>query len=417
MKPATVAVSALLTITLVPASAAAFRTLAEELDVGGPVRWASATLEIELSEDVPSSLELAAVERDVLEAAAVWSEPACSSISLPRVSVSDAGAEPLDGRNTVEWVTDWEARGFGGDQPAMTDVQVEEAGDGWRIVEADIYLNAEHFDWTTDAARGEEQRVRDVLVHELGHFIGLEHPCEVGSDGDAPDCESASESVALSVMHPEATALESLAEDDAAGVCSLYPDEAPSDTPEVAQDPDEPELPIVSTSVPDCESAHCQGPGPRGDPCAQHDDCKSGICAPEGFCAARCQSGGDCDPGARCVAAGGERLCETALEPFAGECDNADDCLGGECISWNGGPRQCSRSCDEAQPCPSGWDCVTEAGRSVCAPPPEVSEGCSCRLASPSRDARGGLLTLLLGIWVTTRMGRDRRGRHSGDER
>jgi hypothetical protein len=128
----------------------------------------------------------------------------------------------MDGRNTIAWVSDWKARGYPSSAPGNTDMQYRGREGAWQIGEADVYLNAQDFDFSFGT--GSELEAQAVITHELGHALGLLHPCEPKGVDGAPDCDSVSGEVTQTTMYPFYTAGQStLAPDDEAGLCFLYP--------------------------------------------------------------------------------------------------------------------------------------------------------------------------------------------------
>jgi hypothetical protein len=80
-----------------------------------------------------------------------------------------------------------------------------------RIVDADIEFNSQHYRYTTtDAAVLVEIDVMNTMVHEVGHFLGLDHSAnpEATMFASAPVGETKKRS-----LHP----------DDEAGICEIYP--------------------------------------------------------------------------------------------------------------------------------------------------------------------------------------------------
>ena len=108
------------------------------------------------------------------------------------------------------------------------------------IIDADIEINAVNNLWADVVAHPElvdRHDLQNVLTHEIGHLLGLDHSCLTSTGGvtrpndnagqPVPDCATASASVRATTMFPSAAAAEverrTLEPDDRAGVCGLYP--------------------------------------------------------------------------------------------------------------------------------------------------------------------------------------------------
>jgi MYXO-CTERM domain-containing protein len=111
-----------------------------------------------------------------------------------------------------------------------------------QIYDADIEVNLLDFQWGDVVADGKlrvDMDLQNALTHEMGHFIGLDHTCynplspgttarPIDSTGAmVPDCDVAPPDVQETTMYPSAMPGDiqkrTLAPDDQAGVCGIYP--------------------------------------------------------------------------------------------------------------------------------------------------------------------------------------------------
>lgn len=212
-----------------------------------PVRWREPSLNLTLdARTLPAGMERSEAIGAARRAAAAWSGVACSSLQITITEGDVASGSNADGLSTVAFRT--RAWCLGGIRrvgrchdpraAAMTTLRLGRRPRGQGdipITEADIELNAVHFAWS--AAKDERTSgtvdLVTVLLHELGHVIGLAHVCRRGEDAAhrLPSCEAATTAVASSVMVPAgdvAGALtlplrRALAPDDRRAACALYP--------------------------------------------------------------------------------------------------------------------------------------------------------------------------------------------------
>lgn len=200
------------------------------------------------SADVPDDSELEALAR----AAANWSE-ATQGCSYLRLKVLEPRADAKPGfdrrgpnESVVSWIEDdWRALKVG-DGPAPSGAtaitliffnDVPTSADYGRIYDADIYLNGQHFTFSTGGERGLTD-VENVLTHELGHVMGLDHTCDDGQrrplpldnlGQPIPSCSSGNLGAAVTeaTMFPNAATGESKKRTpeagDVHGVCQTYP--------------------------------------------------------------------------------------------------------------------------------------------------------------------------------------------------
>ena len=354
-------------------TAHAYRTGSDlpEFRDAGPVHWHAQPITLELVKPLPAGVTANEVRRAIEEALSAWSEPSCSGVELSLASESASEAGPADEHNTIEWVFDWSARGFDTDLPAVTDVQYTQDGPYARIVEADIYLNAD-FDWQPRASPvgNGSPDVLAVVTHEAGHVLGLLHPCEVDSTADpsAPSCVSGT-SWEDSTMYPIfAPSQSTLAKDDVDGVCALYP-----------ADPDD-----GSTAGEECSARACgsdAGARPATGPCDGGSTCQDAGCSGPGCSADKLATG------------------ET--------CDSPDECEDNRCLSGMTSAPVCTRDCGPRLPdCPADWSCVAVDDEPVCVPP----DSSGCAISGAGKNApRGATLPTLLAMMITLSYRRMRR--------
>jgi hypothetical protein len=193
------------------------------------------------SDDVVDGSDLAAV-RASFDA---WSHLPCSDFAFrfdgltnETTTGGDAGSE---GVNLVVWrelLTEWVADGNSPLYYAVTTLSFEKCSGA--LVDADIEVNGGNNTWTTDPEHVSVD-VQNVLTHEVGHVLGLDH----SSDANA-------------VMYARAAAGETskrtLTQDDIDGACYLYPKEG-----------DPPWLEQSDGCATGC-SAGCRRPAPGSTP-------------------------------------------------------------------------------------------------------------------------------------------------------
>lgn len=162
-------------------------------------------------------------ERITAESFAEWTSASCGAASTGiEVEQTDEDAQgsnaefaPEGGNvNLVAFVRDWDERGYLPSAYAVTTTWFGvRSGE---IFDADILLNEEHWSWMEcpegGCTDGRDVDLKNTLVHEIGHFLGLAHS-GVGAE----------ESTMWSCAPPGQVIKRDLDPDDIEGLCSIYP--------------------------------------------------------------------------------------------------------------------------------------------------------------------------------------------------
>jgi MYXO-CTERM domain-containing protein len=91
-------------------------------------------------------------------------------------------------------------------------------------------------------------------------------------------------------------------------------------------------------------------------------------------------------------------------DPVGGACGSTTTCPSSICLADSAGS-YCSRLCEDAAPCPTGYTCEAIQGLSICQRPPPAHSGCSVRESDPTKPIPW-FISLGLGVLA---LGRRRR--------
>jgi hypothetical protein len=253
LRAGSAAIALLATVHALPARGYV-RAVAES---GAPLWWRTTCIGMELDlTSPPPSLTADQYLAAGIEAARAWSRPAvaCTGIQLTMSRQgADASDTGLDGRNVIVFRADLWCEHPVPDDPslrycypanALAVTTVTKNKTTGEIVDADMELNAVRYAWADLAAHPELASPRtadfqNTVTHELGHVLGLAHPCWIANDGPAPlldndgqpepSCNdpnlpaTIADSTMFSSVSTSDTVRRTLAPDDQRAVCEIYP--------------------------------------------------------------------------------------------------------------------------------------------------------------------------------------------------
>lgn len=207
---------------------------------GAPWRWAELPVRFHPDQGGLGRLDNATLLRLVDEAFAVW-----TAVPTAALRVQSAGALPED--VTVENYTRYWNTCGDGLTPIIfdTDGRILDAivgvGKGERlrglasrcavyatgeIYEAEIIINGRYYDGIADGDPEDTlDGLRELLVHEIGHLLGLAH-AQTNAVDDAGRLDTVSGDLPMMFGLPHRTPIRTLHLDDVAAISALYP--APS---------------------------------------------------------------------------------------------------------------------------------------------------------------------------------------------
>jgi hypothetical protein len=288
-----------------------------------------------------------------------WQSVSCTYLSFTSGMWMDPKVVGNDGVNRVFWKTAMD--GWTESQATIALTYTFFRTTDNVITDADITINNVNWSFTTDPSKvgmGTPAKVdvQSVVVHEVGHFFGLDH---------------STDPTAVMYGTNNQPIKRMLAEDDIEAICSLYSNGMP---------------------VPNVPGGPTMMGGPVGAPCKQMTDCASGICANDGavmrvYCTEKCTPGtqGTCPAGFACTPAAGDNYClvPDTIDEICDPCMDGSQCASGFCVSvpmFNMNMGFCTRPCDPTpgQPaqCPQGYSCTAVEGQTggACTPNTGVCE-------------------------------------------
>ncbi len=269
-----------------------------------------------------------------------WASAFTATFSTP---TGNAAVSGTDGQNSVLWEggTDW--RYAAATLGLTTTLYYQGSG---QIIDADMELN-NNVAWD-DLGAAAAYDYPSVVLHEAGHFLGLDH---------TPN--------SIAVMYATVAM-------------------GPSGTKRVLAAPDISDVTTVYPANVDGGSAVL---GAQGDACTSGAGCSAGLaCRGDAMgggtiCTIDCTSGATCPAGLTCQTANTGKAC---LVPASGTdyfklCTDGSDCASGFCVGDGVGHNWCTAECNNTTPCQTGSSCLDVDSAGACS---SSSTQCVCAPAN-----------------------------------
>jgi hypothetical protein len=194
------------------------------------------------------------------EAAATWSAPLADTsvdITITSSPAAPAGAV-FDHESTISFRTSsWDAPDYPQSALALTTIWTSSG----RIIETDTEINAvdPRFHWAVlpndpaVAMLSTEDDLQNALTHEMGHVLGLAHPCYLGTPPDPPAVDNYGQ--------PELSCSDPKLPSDVLAA-TMFPTAAPGNIAERSLSPDE--VMALQDLYPAGRAPMVEGPAPPG---------------------------------------------------------------------------------------------------------------------------------------------------------
>lgn len=383
-----------------------------DCDESDAPRWETPQLSISIENQGGNGITAAQFVDAAEDSAEAWRQTGCMSVQADE-TVSATDPEPARWGNTtynreyeqgvffVDSPEEWyelTGQGAGGALGVtVTPWAVYGGCQGRFFRDADILINGFiQGGWT-------ESSLLSTVMHEIGHALGLGHPCLLGTpSGCSNSCPALMGATGGEYSAPQS--------DDIDGLCALYGGAGGGLGASCSADGDCDSGPCIQhegfqycskTCSGSCaETGYtCEAVSGEGDVCVREgapgvgEDC-SGACAGDavcvnGTCYATCASESDCATDERCAPTNqGDGVCVPDNDGAQG----GEACTGGDCASGyvcvapseDASQGVCRRTCNPSNPasCGSGYVCFDAGQAGVCYP--AASEGQDC-------EATGGL--------------------------
>lgn len=194
-----------------------------ECDLGNGqqlIAWNQRCISYSLHQAGSADISRADYERITADSFAEWTDARCGASSTGiEVEQTEEDAQGSTAEfaaeggnvNVVAFIRDWDERGYLPSAYAVTTTWFGvRSGE---IFDADILLNEEYWSWAECPNEGcdDDVDLKNTLVHEIGHFLGLAH-----------SGEGTEESTMWSCAPPGQVIKRDLDADDIEGLCSIY---------------------------------------------------------------------------------------------------------------------------------------------------------------------------------------------------